>query len=38
MKNQEQSVSKKWKKEYTAVLLANIAYILIFYFLMKTFS
>jgi len=25
-----------WKKEYSIVLLLNIAYILVFYFLMKT--
>lgn len=27
-----------WKKEYTAVLVANAVYIVIFYVLMKIFS
>lgn len=27
-----------WKKSYTIVLVANIAYILLFYFLMKMFT
>ncbi len=26
-----------WKKSYTAVLLLNLAYILIFYWIMKSF-
>jgi|GEM_PF-3778142 len=38
MKNQDQSGSNKWNKEYTAVLVANLAYILIFYVLMQIFS
>ncbi len=27
-----------WKKEYTAVLIANAIYIVLFYLLMKTYS
>ncbi len=27
-----------WKKSYTLVLLVNIIYIILFYFIMKTFS
>ncbi|TVZ27764.1 hypothetical protein JM83_2826 [Gillisia sp. Hel_I_86] len=27
-----------WKKSYTIVLLANLAYIILFYFLMNLFS
>ena len=27
-----------WKKEYTAVLIANAVYIMLFYILMKTLS
>jgi len=38
MKNQDQFVSAKWKKEYTAVLIFNIVYIFIFYVLMQIFS
>lgn len=29
---------KNWKKNYTWMLLANVAYIVIFYFLMQIFS
>lgn len=29
---------KKWKKNYTIVLVMNALYILIFYFIMKYFS
>ena len=28
----------RWKKAYSAVLIANAAYILIFYFLMEIFA
>ena len=28
----------RWKKSYSWVLLANVAYILIFYFLMQIYS
>ena len=28
----------KWKSEYTVVLVANAAYIILFYIIMKTFS
>ena len=38
MKNQDQSISTKWKKEYTFVLIANTIYIVIFYLLMQIFS
>jgi len=38
MENQKDIISRKWKKEYTVVLLANFIYIIIFYFLMQTFS
>lgn len=27
-----------WKKSYTLVLIANAIYIILFYFIMKTFS
>lgn len=29
---------KTWKKSYTWVLVANVIYILLFYFLMKLYS
>ena len=29
---------KTWKKSYTWVLVANVVYILLFYFLMKLYS
>jgi hypothetical protein len=29
---------KTWKKSYTWVLVANLVYILVFYFLMKLYS
>ncbi len=38
MKNQHHTVSYKWKKEYSAVLISNLAYIIIFYILMQIFS
>ena len=38
MKDNSKSVSTKWKKEYTIVLVANVAYIILFYFLMKIYS
>jgi hypothetical protein len=34
----EEKKVKTWKKSYTAVLVANAIYILIFYFLMKLYS
>jgi len=38
MKNQDQSISLKWKKGYTLVLIANALYIVIFYILMQIYS
>ena len=38
MKNQDESVSTKWEKEYTYVLIANAIYIVVFYILMQIFS
>ena len=38
MKEQRDSVSGKWKREYTVLILANLAYILIFYLIMKFYS
>jgi len=29
---------KTWKKSYTWVLVANVIYVLVFYFLMKLYS
>jgi hypothetical protein len=34
----ETKKGKTWKKSYTWVLVANVVYILIFYFLMKLYS
>jgi len=31
-------VSKSWKKEYSLVVIANIVYVVLFYFLMKIYS
>jgi hypothetical protein len=28
----------KWKSEYSIVLIANVAYIILFYIIMQTFS
>lgn len=40
MKNQDQDqpTTVKWKNEYTAMLVSNLAYIIIFYLLMQIFS
>ena len=38
LKPMESSEKLEWKSIYTIVLLANIAYVVLFYFLMKTFS
>jgi len=38
MNEQEDAVSGKWKKEYTVMLLANLAYILVFYLIMNFYS
>ena len=36
--NQEKDESKNWKKEYSLVLLLNLIYILIFYYIMTSFT
>jgi len=38
MDKKDKTVFTKWKKEYSAVLIANIFYILVFYFLMQIYS
>ncbi len=38
MKNQDQSISIKWEKVYTLVLIANALYIVVFYILMQIYS
>ena len=38
MEDQKDSVSGKWKKEYTLLILANLGYILAFYFIMQFYS
>jgi hypothetical protein len=37
-KNQSEEVKTSWRQSYTWVLLANAAYILVFYLLMKIFA
>lgn len=34
----ERDESKTWKKEYTIVLVLNLIYVLIFYYLMTSFN
>jgi len=36
--NENTPHKEPWKKSYTLVLVANAAYIILFYFLMNTFS
>lgn len=38
MKDNSKSVSNNWKIEYTVVLIANVFYIILFYFLMQIYS
>lgn len=38
MSEQKDKVSSKWKKEYTVMLLANLAYIVVFYLIMIFYS
>ncbi len=38
MTEQDESVSTKWKKEYTVVLVAGVVYAIIFYVLMSIYS
>jgi len=37
-KNQNNEVSEPWKKVYTMVIVVNLIYAIIFYFLMKIYS
>lgn len=38
MNHPQKSVSGKWKREYTFLLIANAVYILIFYILMQFYT
>jgi hypothetical protein len=38
MHDPQKSVSSKWKREYTFLLIANAIYILIFYILMQFYT
>jgi hypothetical protein len=38
MNHPQKSVSSKWKREYTFLLIANAVYILIFYILMQFYT
>jgi hypothetical protein len=38
MKDHNDTTSGNWKKEYTILILANLGYILAFYFIMQFFS
>jgi hypothetical protein len=37
-KETNREVSSHWKKEYSMVVVANILYVVLFYFLMKIYS
>lgn len=38
MKDSQASVSRRWKKEYTFLLIANAVYILVFYVIMRYYT
>ncbi len=38
MKDSQAPVSRRWKKEYTYLLIANVVYILVFYIIMRSYT